>query len=534
MTVPLGGDVREVRLITGDVVRWGLGGRVASIVAGPRPDGSIPRFSVTMANSHTFVVPSDVLPMLDVRLDRQLFDVDELAVMDRADGLVPVIVTLNGSGESEDGISEATWASLGIQPGESLTSIAAQVGLVEASASGRPAASWGLLDALRSGGTMIDKIWLDGSVSVSAPTGVASGTPNADDAAGVPPWMSLIGADQAHSAGFDGRGVTIAVVDSGIDAAHPDLVGQIAAARDFSESGSTDDASGHGTFVASEIAGTGAASGGEYAGVAPGARLLNVRVLDDDGYGADSHVLAGLEWAAQQGADIINVSMNYFGGYDDGSSLMDQVMNQLSQEYGCLFVVAAGNDGAPQTVSAPATAGVALAVGATYEDGQMAWFSSGGPRRGDGAVKPELVAPGAGNLIVDAMGDPVYGAYGPATTGLIGARAGTAGYTSTSDGWSGTSMAAPLVAGAAAILKQAHPSLKDQGLRAALMGSAQPLSDSSTVFDHGAGLLSIPHALAQSVTTAPAALNLGALSFHMSGRWPRPCCIRMPEMTCRR
>jgi subtilisin family serine protease len=333
--------------------------------------------------------------------------------------------------------------------------------------------------------------------------------------------MERIGADQAKAAGLTGEGVKVAVVDTGVDSNHPDLRGKVVAAKDFTGLGSPIDEDGHGTFVASEIAGTGAASDGVFAGVAPGAQIVNARVLDADGSGSNSEILAGIEWAAKEGAQVINLSLGDPGMYGDGTSYFDQFVNQIAKDYGCLIVVAAGNDGRPQTVSTPAVADEVLSVGATSQDGNRAWFSSAGPRRGDGAVNPQIVAPGAGGEAPggakDADGDD-DGDVGQAgrveLAGMTGAQAGSNGYVSDQ---MGTSMAAPLVAGAAALMIESDPSWNRQALRAKLVASAAPAPDGASVFEQGAGLLNIPKALSQTLTTSPTELNLGMAPFPATG-----------------
>lgn len=228
-----------------------------------------------------------------------------------------------------------------------------------------------------------------------------------------------IGAPSAWVAGFDGTGVKVAVVDSGIDAGHPDLAGKVVAAKNFSAAEGTQDAHGHGTHVASTIAGSGAASGGAYKGVAPGAELINARALDAKGWGSDSSVLAAVEWAVEAGADVVNLSL---GATDTpGISLLEETVNKLSDQ--ALFVIAAGNDGpAVTTVGSPGSAERALTVGAVDGKDALAAFSSRGPVVGDGAVKPEVTAPG-----VD----------------ITAAKFNSSGY----QAMSGASMAAPHVAG---------------------------------------------------------------------------------------
>ncbi|MDR2975631.1 MAG: S8 family serine peptidase [Propionibacteriaceae bacterium] len=510
-------DGDHVRLLTGDVVSLAEDGSVTAIDPAARPDGTTPTFSTQATDGDIYVIPSDVAAAVGGRLDRLLFNVTLLASY----GLVneeplPVIVTTNPSPAlSQDEVVHA--ADLGVDVQMPLASVFGQAGLADASTDDGPARTWGLLDAVRPASSAttgsisqesgVTKVWLDQQVKVEKPVAVAAGSQTQAS----PAWMELIGADRARDMGLTGEGVRVAVVDSGIDSNHPDLVGQVVAEQDFTNSGSAMDGQGHGTFVASEIAGTGAASGGLYAGVAPGAELINARVMGDDGLGSAAAIIAGLEWAAEQGADIINMSV---AGdlYDDGSSVMSQAVNQVVDHYGCLVVVAAGNSGVDQSVRTPATADSALSVGATDEDGAMAWFSSRGPRRGDGAVNPQIVAPGAGGLVVDADGQPVMM---PAPdeeqhmlAGMVGAKAGTDTYVAPEDLAQGTSMAAPLVAGAAALLRQFDPSLTEADLRARLLASTKPLTDDSTVFDHGAGLLDIPAALAQDLTTNPTQLNL--------------------------
>ena len=118
-----------------------------------------------------------------------------------------------------------------------------------------------------------------------------------------------IGGPAAWERGLTGKGVKIAVLDSGIDPNHADFTGRIGAQQNFTDTADTVDHHGHGTHVASIAAGTGAASGGKYKGVAPDATLLVGKVLDDTGSGSFSGIIAGMEWAAAQGADVVNMSL---------------------------------------------------------------------------------------------------------------------------------------------------------------------------------------------------------------------------------
>jgi subtilisin family serine protease len=246
-----------------------------------------------------------------------------------------------------------------------------------------------------------------------------------------------IGAPEVWASGDTGAGVTVAVLDTGIDATHPDLAGRIGATSVFVPGSDIVDRIGHGTHVASTIVGTGAASNGAERGVAPGATVDVGKVLGDDGNGQDSWVLAGMQWAAvDAGAKIISMSL---GSPDptDGSDPLSQAVDTLSAQTGALFVIAAGNAGAPGTVAAPGAAAAALTVGAVDRDDQLAGFSSQGPRLGDEAIKPEVTAPGVDILAARSQFAPE--GSGPYLT------------------LSGTSMATPHVAGAAALLLGRHP-----------------------------------------------------------------------------
>jgi len=152
-----------------------------------------------------------------------------------------------------------------------------------------------------------------------------------------------IGAPAAWAAGYDGTGVKVAILDTGIDLTHPDFSGKVAGSQVFTGEPSVQDGFGHGTHVASIIAGTGAASAGKYKGVAPGAQLYIGKVLDNTGNGSDSQVIAGMQWAASTGARVVNMSLG--GQPTDGTDPVSAAVNELTAATGTLFVVAAGNSG---------------------------------------------------------------------------------------------------------------------------------------------------------------------------------------------
>jgi subtilisin family serine protease len=212
----------------------------------------------------------------------------------------------------------------------------------------------GLVDPAGHGAAGLTKLWLDQKVKT---------TLQSED--------QQIGAPAAWAAGLTGAGVKVAVLDTGIDAAHPDLQGRIAAAENFTDPApDTDvhDAVGHGTFVASEIAGSGAASGGAQRGVADGAALYVGKVLDDTGSGTDSQIIAGMQWAVDSGADVASMSL---GSQDpsDCTDPMSQAAENLAATGRTLFVVAAGNIGRYESVSSPGCAPDVLTVGAVAKLG---------------------------------------------------------------------------------------------------------------------------------------------------------------------
>ncbi|WP_186763221.1 S8 family peptidase [Lentzea tibetensis] len=292
-----------------------------------------------------------------------------------------------------------------------------------------------------------------------------------------------IGAPAAWQAGYTGKGVKVAVVDTGYDHAHPDLK-NVVAEKDFSGDG-VQDGNGHGTHVASTVAGSGAASNGKYRGVAPDASLVIAKALDNDGGGSLSDVIDAVEWAADEGAKVISMSLGT-SEPSDGTDDLALAVNRISREKGVLFVVAAGNEGADMSIGTPGAADAALTVGSVSKQDVLSKFSSRGPRFGDFAVKPDVTAPGEE---------------------IVAARAGHGDYVA----GTGTSMATPHVSGAAALLAQQHPQWTGEQIKTALTSSAKP--GSYPVYAQGTGRVDVARAVTQAVT---ATTNL---SFSLV-RWP--------------
>jgi subtilisin family serine protease len=337
-----------------------------------------------------------------------------------------------------------------------------------ASVRGRAPASGPGAKALAGG---ISKLWLDRKVTATLDQSVP-----------------LIGAPDAWDAGHDGTGAKVAILDTGIDDTHPDLVGKVDQSRSFVPGvDSVKDGHGHGTHVASIITGSGAASGGKYKGVAPGVELVIGKVLDDSGSGDESWVIDGMEWAATSGAKIVSLSLG--SGPSDGTDPASQAVNDLTAQTGTLFVIAAGNAGKPGTVASPGTADAALTVAAVSKSDTLAGFSSRGPRL-DGGLKPDIAAPGVIITAARAAGTKIGPLVGDYYTVL-----------------SGTSMATPHVSGAAAILAQEHPDWKAAQLKAALMSTAK--DDGYTVYEQGAGRVDVARADRQRVFATTPNLDFG-------------------------
>jgi serine protease AprX len=257
---------------------------------------------------------------------------------------------------------------------------------------------------------------------------------------------------------LDGAGVAVAVLDSGITPTHPDLDGgKVIGFKDLVgfKTNAYDD-NGHGTHVSAIAAGDGDASGGQFRGVAPAASIVSVKVLSSSLTGSGGEVVSGIDWVlANRNSFGVPIRMIVLslqsepGLCSNGSDTVSAAVDEAHAR-GMLVVVAAGNGGPGLcSIGAPAAAAGALTVGAmadTSEDGfQLAAFSARGPTR-HGTIKPDVVAPG-----VD-----------------ITSAAPPSGYATRS----GTSMAAPFVAGVAALMLDANPALSSQQLKETIMNTA--------------------------------------------------------------
>ncbi|MEU4163766.1 S8 family peptidase [Actinoplanes sp. NPDC026670] len=262
-----------------------------------------------------------------------------------------------------------------------------------------------------------------------------------------------------------GSEVVVAVIDTGVDGAHPDLAGNVLAgydAIDDTEGGDTD-GNGHGTHVAGTVAAV-AGNGEGIAGVAPDAKILPIKVLDADGSGYTSDTAEGIVWAADNGAQVINLSLG-----SDSSTDAEEAAVAYALEKGVTVVAAAGNEreeGSP--TSYPAAYDGVIAVAATDADDEIAEYSN----RGDYV---DVAAPGSG----------IISTY-PSDLSDDGS-----GYAELS----GTSMASPHVAAVAALLKAVNPDLTPDDVQNALEQSAVDLGEDGFDEDFGHGRIDAAAAL---------------------------------------
>jgi hypothetical protein len=294
-------------------------------------------------------------------------------------------------------------------------------------------------------------------------------------------------AQLATSNSSNGTGIVVAVLDTGVDGTHPALAGKVIGGWDFvNDDGDPTDDHRHGTHVAGIIA----AQSDVVTGVAPGVSILAFKVLDEEGRGLTSNIIAALERTIDPNgdgdlsdrADVANLSLGMRGRPDD--PLARAVENAIAA--GVVVSVAAGNDGNFHSIGSPAAAPAAITVGASWIDDEnvltVADFSSRGPSPQNASIKPDLVAPGVRIL----------------STGLHG------GYVELS----GTSMAAPYVAGLAALLLEEHPDWTPARVKAALVTTSLPI-DGHEVMTQGTGLPNAVRAAASSLVAHPTQLNFG-------------------------
>ena len=396
----------------------------------------------------------------------------------------------------------------------------------------------GELAALRAARIPQLEVYADSAVAASAAPGSLPETY----------YPSEVEAQQLQVGGITGTGVTVAVVDSGLWSQHgPDqsppgetasrIVAQYdvlsantlnaAASLVSANSANANDLYGHGTHVTSIIASSGVATTGNYQGVAPGVNLVAVRVLDGNGVGTYSSVIAGIQWVIAQKARYNIRVMNLSLSAPPHSFYWQDPLNQAvmaAWNAGIVVVAAAGNFGpGPQTIGVPGNVPYVITVGAVTDNYhplqpsqyKLASFSSTGPTY-EGFVKPEVVAMG-GHIL----------AYAPNNSTLADEFPQWVDQPYDDFTMSGTSMATAVTSGVVALMLERSPALSPDDVKCRLMTAAQPAVNSDgtlayTVFQQGAGLVNAYNAVYGTAKgCANQGLNVAADLFggqHYGGR----------------
>ncbi|WP_432173688.1 S8 family serine peptidase [Streptomyces sp. Tue6028] len=469
-----------VTLVTGDkvLVTTDTSGRSSAAVL-PHEDGTQPTFRTFQSGKDLYVYPEGAAQAVaEGKADAELFNVTGLVRQgydDTHTDALPLIATYS------KGVDVAKSAPSAPRGSEQSLLLPAVGGVALTADKDTAAAFWRDITGGRSrSAAALKKLWLDGRVEATLDRSTQQ-----------------VHAPEAWAAGYDGRSTKVAVLDTGVDAEHPDLVDRVTTTKNFTDSKTSEDHVGHGTHTASTVGGSGAASDGRNKGVAPGTSLLIGKVLDDSGSGQDSWVIAGMQWAVEEKADVVSMSLGN-PAIRDCTDPVAQAAEQLSHNTRTLFVVAAGNAGpGTETVSSPGCVPDVLTVGAVDRDDSTAPFSSRGPVAVTHTLKPEIAAPGVGISAASAGGRGAY-AY---------------------RSMSGTSMATPHVAGAAAVLRQAHPDWTAQQIKSALVSSARTGARGAGADQAGGGVLDVFAAVNQKVLAAPA-VQAG------NYRWPQDASDR--------
>lgn len=306
--------------------------------------------------------------------------------------------------------------------------------------------------------------------------------------------------------GVQGQGVTVAVLDSGVRAS-ADLPGAVHGIDTATGTTALSDGGGHGTHVAGIVAGTGAQLSGKYKGIAPQVRVLSVKVTNDTGMATYGSIIKGLQWVvANRNVHNIRVVNMSLGATPRGSYRDDPLVAAAEMAWfsGITVVTSAGNEGnAPGTITVPGVDPYVIAVGAFYDKGTPALsddsipaWSSRGPTAYDNLIKPDILA--SGHRVISLR---TPGSY--LDTQLGNSRVVETNYFRLS----GTSMAAPVVAGAAALVLAANPTLTPNQVKYVLTQTAKPYTGVART-TQGAGAVDAAAAVTMAVTGVVGQANL--------------------------
>jgi serine protease AprX len=405
-----------------------------------------------------------------------------IAGVPAASASVSETVIVTGSG-----LLSPVWAVLGVGG-----SILTQYHLIDAVDALIPAAVEPLLAALPG-------ITVTPDVSVRIGSTTESTGPHTPSDA----FLQQTGSTQLAAAGDTGQGVTVAVLDTGIDNL-PDFSGRLIGGVDLTnENNPFQDSYGHGTFVAGLIAGNGASSDGQYSGEAPGARLVSIKVAGADGTTHLGTLISGLQWAvdhqSRYGIKVLNISLGVQPTQSTVIDPLDQAV-EAAWNSGIAVVTSAGNAGPFNgTILSPGDDPLVITAGALDDMGtastagdEMTDFSSVGPTSPDGWVKPDLVASGRSVVSLAAPGSTIYDNY-------PSARIGPANFVG-----SGTSFSAAITSGAAALVLAGNPGLSPNQVKARLLGNTNP------------GPVGNPFVDGHGALNAYAAATSGPMGFHQS------------------
>ncbi|MHA1250671.1 MAG: S8 family serine peptidase [Candidatus Helarchaeota archaeon] len=282
---------------------------------------------------------------------------------------------------------------------------------------------------------------------------------------------------------INGSGIVVAILDTGIDITHPDLSGSVVFSKSFVENNSSPvDDNGHGTHIAGIIAGRGRVNA-YVKGVAPGVKLLNYKVLDYNNRGYESWIISAIEWAVENGSDIINLSLaaNETGdGMDPLSQMIDWAISQ-----GVIVCCASGNIHEKYSISKCGTSDLAITVGVSTKYDTI-WSNTGGGPTLDLRLKPDILAPGV-NILSCKLGG---------------------GYIE----MSGSSQATAHISGVCALIKQIHPEWTVREVKKALLNGALDLG--GEFYYQGAGRVRCIESINATIIATPI-INVRILKYNI-------------------